>query len=292
MKRKWGYMRMSDMNCGTCGRIHKCDGKPDNEPCVDYLNEDLKIHELHYGGNVIDMSLSGEPAKLFMISLIEFFKKNGSTNFLTLTVGNKGDKYAVTIQNSNGIDTPAEKIERLELEINNLQEILRTHRDKECPYYSNCQLECHGIRYLSEFCGHTDEVCIATKEVLIPCPNKIMGACNIKDCKRIRYDKKTKKIYCNTSGGEVEEDMFNCWSNRKGEKTMKRIDEIVHCVEGCNGTKDLCIPIIAQKCNEGKRVFVKYGAHIKEKLEGIGGLTFNITYHNKIPVGLWIEKYK
>lgn len=77
--------------------------------------DDLKLHEMSYKDGVIDMSLSGEQAKIFMSSLIEFFKQNGGENFLTLTV-NDGDnnKFAINIQNCNGIDTPAEKLQRLD----------------------------------------------------------------------------------------------------------------------------------------------------------------------------------
>jgi hypothetical protein len=71
---------------------------------------------------------------------------------------------------------------------------------------------------------------------------------------------------------------------------MKKDEEIVSCVLGCNGVKDLCIPIIAKKCAEGKRVFVIYGGHVKEKLEEIGGFKFDIVHQEGIPVGMWIER--
>jgi hypothetical protein len=77
--------------------------------------EDLKLHGMSYKDGVIDISLSGEQAKIFMGSLIEFFKQNGGENFLTLTVNDKdNNKFAINIQNCNGIDTPAEKLQRFE----------------------------------------------------------------------------------------------------------------------------------------------------------------------------------
>jgi hypothetical protein len=71
---------------------------------------------------------------------------------------------------------------------------------------------------------------------------------------------------------------------------MKKPEEIVSCVLGCNGTKDLCIPLIADRCMQGKRIFVMYGAHIEEKLREIGSFKFEYTYQNGIKIGMWIEK--
>jgi hypothetical protein len=78
------------------------------------MKEDLNLHELHYDENGLNMSLSGEYAQLFMQMLMEFFKQNGGENFLTLTVNDrKGNKYAIIIENCNGVDTPAEKLNRM-----------------------------------------------------------------------------------------------------------------------------------------------------------------------------------
>lgn len=77
-------------------------------------NNDLILHKAHFEDGAFDMSLSGESARLFMYSLVEFFKQNGGKIFLTLTVSDKENKYAINIENCNGIDTPAEKMARLE----------------------------------------------------------------------------------------------------------------------------------------------------------------------------------
>ena len=86
--------------------------------------------------------------------------------------------------------------------------------------------------------------------------------------------------------GLTQEEIEGCttYSNNK-------LDEvIISCVMGCHGKKDLCIPLIVKACEEGKKVFVIYGAHIKEKLEELGNYEFSITYQNDCPIGLWIRK--
>lgn len=74
---------------------------------------DVQLHSMNIQNGKIDMSLSGEPAKTFMASLIQFFKQNGGKNFLCQTVefDNGTEKYSVTIQNCNGELTPAEELE-------------------------------------------------------------------------------------------------------------------------------------------------------------------------------------
>lgn len=75
------------------------------------------------------------------------------------------------------------------------------------------------------------------------------------------------------------------------EATLK-LEETVHCVTGCNGLKDLCIPHIIEKCNSGSRVFVMYGEHVKEKLDEIGKFKFEYVTQNNTRVGMWIEGMK
>jgi len=90
---------------------------------VEYSDKDkeLMLESLNIEDEGIDMKLSGEPAKMFMISLVEFFKQNGGENYITLVVEDNSGKYAITIENCNGKDTPSEKIARLEKEIENLK---------------------------------------------------------------------------------------------------------------------------------------------------------------------------
>lgn len=75
--------------------------------------ETLMLERLTMEDGKIDMSMSGERAKLFMASLIEFFQQNGGVNFLTLTVNNGQNSFAINIQNLKGEDSPAQKIQAL-----------------------------------------------------------------------------------------------------------------------------------------------------------------------------------
>lgn len=77
-------------------------------------NNELRLHKMEVRDGGIDLSLSGEPAKLFMQTLIEFFKQNGGKNFLSLTVDDGKNKYSISIENCNGTLTSAEKMTQLE----------------------------------------------------------------------------------------------------------------------------------------------------------------------------------
>ncbi len=68
--------------------------------------------------------------------------------------------------------------------------------------------------------------------------------------------------------------------------------EIVSCVMGCNGKKDLCIPIILERLRAGKKVFVQYGAHIKDKLDEIEDFKYEYVFQNGIKIGMRIERRK
>lgn len=78
------------------------------------MEDQLNLHELKVNEHSIDMKLSGEQAKFFMMTLISFFEQNGGENYLTLTFEMKDKKYAVTIQDCYGMLSPAEKIALLE----------------------------------------------------------------------------------------------------------------------------------------------------------------------------------
>lgn len=75
--------------------------------------KNLMLERLRLEDGKIDMSVSGERAKLFMASLIEFFRQNGGPNFLTLSVNDGENNFAITIQNLKGEDSPAQKIKTL-----------------------------------------------------------------------------------------------------------------------------------------------------------------------------------
>lgn len=86
--------------------------------------EKLNIKEMHYKEGQMDLSLSDEYAMTFMKCLVDFFKANGGKNFLTIDVMDKKDKYSITIQNCNGIDTPTKKLTRLENAITEIETYL------------------------------------------------------------------------------------------------------------------------------------------------------------------------
>jgi hypothetical protein len=86
------------------------------------LEDELMLRNMKYDENGLEMSLSGEPAKLFLRMLVDLFEQNGGENFLTMTIHNQDKKYEITIVNQNGKDTPAEKVERLQKEIEQLKD--------------------------------------------------------------------------------------------------------------------------------------------------------------------------
>lgn len=92
----------------------------------DLNDKDILLHELKADEHGLQMSLSGEPAKMFMHLLIQFFKENGGENYLTMEVHDENNKYEITIVNQNGQDTPSEKLYRQEMIISRYEEALKT----------------------------------------------------------------------------------------------------------------------------------------------------------------------
>lgn len=86
--------------------------------------KELYLHELHTNDKGMEMKVSGEPAKLFMSLLIDLFEQNGGKNFLTITVHNQEKKYGITIQDCNGLLSPAEKMQSMSEEIESLKQEL------------------------------------------------------------------------------------------------------------------------------------------------------------------------
>jgi hypothetical protein len=78
------------------------------------MNDDLTVHEMHYDKDGLNLKLGGQTAMVFLSALVDLFKVNGGKNFLTMTVHKDDIKYAITIQNCNGKDSPSEKLERYE----------------------------------------------------------------------------------------------------------------------------------------------------------------------------------
>lgn len=92
--------------------------------------DDLILHSARFEQGAIDMSLSGEQASFFMCMLIQLFKQNGGDNFLTMTFEGQGEKYAITIQDCTKTLTPAEKLEQLQKENQELRELLKEAQNK------------------------------------------------------------------------------------------------------------------------------------------------------------------
>lgn len=93
------------------------------------FKEDLTVEEMKYDKNGLDLKLGGATAMAFMQGLVELFKVNGGKNFLTMTFNQGENKYGITIQNCNGVDTPAEKMQKQEDEINQLKEVYQDRED-------------------------------------------------------------------------------------------------------------------------------------------------------------------
>lgn len=105
------------------GREYAWQGFLDLEKILIPGGSEVMVHELHFVDGKIDMRISGMPAKLFMFYLIQLFEQNGGKNFLTSTIADNrtGKKYEITVRDCTGKESPAEKITRLEKELNDLR---------------------------------------------------------------------------------------------------------------------------------------------------------------------------
>lgn len=90
-----------------------------------HSEDDLMVEKIECKNGSIDMSLTGEQARVFMCMLIELFQQNGGDNFLTMTFGGQGKKYALTIQDCSKTLAPAEKLDQLEKENKELKKLLK-----------------------------------------------------------------------------------------------------------------------------------------------------------------------
>jgi hypothetical protein len=98
------------------------------------MEDDLKLREIHFDEKGLDMRLSGEPAMMFMKMFVDLFEQNGGKNFLTITLKNQDNKYAITIQNCNCVDTPAEKLSNMKELLSNTVEELKGYREEHGDY--------------------------------------------------------------------------------------------------------------------------------------------------------------
>ena len=102
----------------------------ESQTAIDELEDNIKqltmlmVKGMHFDRNGLNIRLGGPGAMMYMNYLVNLFKVNGGENFLTIGLAGGGHKYGITIQNCDGQDTPAEKMERMEAENKGLQTML------------------------------------------------------------------------------------------------------------------------------------------------------------------------
>lgn len=148
----------------------------ENEQLKESLN-DLQLYSLKMQNGEIDMKVTGENAKIFVNSLIQFLKQNGGKNFVTTTGLIDDEKYEVTVRKCNGL-TPGEKLTQLEQENEQLR--AQIAREQEVLKQAREALEEHecGITYTTLATGivipESCECCKDIREVLAEI-DKVLG---------------------------------------------------------------------------------------------------------------------
>ena len=107
-------------------------------------DQELLLHGMSIEDGAVNMKLGGEPANLFMGMLVGFFEENGGENFLTTTIQSPLKRYEITIRNLDGIDSPAEKLGRIEEEKHELHAVLsrlQAYLDFSKPVESSIEFE-------------------------------------------------------------------------------------------------------------------------------------------------------
>lgn len=74
---------------------------------------------------------------------------------------------------------------------------------------------------------------------------------------------------------------------RKNRIIMQHEVVIVICIPGCNGTGDLCLPMIREIVEARKVAFMIYSEHILEKVEAMD-YQIQVKKQGDIPIGLYI----
>lgn len=75
--------------------------------------EDIMLYSAKLQDGKIDMTMTGERAKIFFATLTQIFIQNGGKNFLTLEARNGSEGYSITIENLNGKESPVSKLKKL-----------------------------------------------------------------------------------------------------------------------------------------------------------------------------------
>lgn len=113
------------------------------------------------------------------------------------------------------------------------------------------------------------------------------------------YHQEFKKEFIATmpeEGGSIKAETIRAWINDKITNPKRRIginpSEVVPITVGCygcDGTNDLCMPIIREVVETGKVAFMIYSDHVREKVEDIG-YKVKGKMQRDILVGMYIYK--
>lgn len=94
--------------------------------------DDYRIMEMQLKSGEIDMKLSSDYFKIFMYSIVQTFKQNGSKNFLATTIDmndESGEKYSIIIQKVNG-KTPQEELSALRNNSGDVKQAVREFAER------------------------------------------------------------------------------------------------------------------------------------------------------------------
>jgi len=104
----------------------------ENEP-------DLNVDMIKMTKDTLDVQFSGDTAAVFMEEFIKFFNSFGGENFVTFTVTDESNAYAITIENLRGKKSPADRIKELEAKVVELESDIKDllmilkNKDSEKP---------------------------------------------------------------------------------------------------------------------------------------------------------------
>jgi hypothetical protein len=94
----------------------------ENEP-------DLNVDMIKMTKDTLDVQFSGDTAAVFMEEFIKFFNSFGGENFVTFTITDESNAYALTIENLRGKKSPADRIKELETKVHQLESELKKIRE-------------------------------------------------------------------------------------------------------------------------------------------------------------------
>lgn len=90
---------------------------------------DLDIDLIKMTKDTLDVEFSGDTAAVFMEEFIKFFNSFGGENFITFSLNDGLNAYAITIENLKGNKSPADRIKELETKVRHLESELKKIRE-------------------------------------------------------------------------------------------------------------------------------------------------------------------